>query len=151
MNFVTILGILKTYNINPKNIRVPVCERSASIPGTTAKLKKGDILSLYDLFYGMMLPSGNDAAYQIAIIGGCILKIIEEQPQKTNITSLDINNAMIKEKELVFSYLKAMNKKCGQLEMKRSKWSNPHGLSNKENFTTVEDLFILCSYAMKIK
>ena len=98
MNFVTILGILKTYNINPSSINVPVCQRAASIPGTTAKLKKGDILTLQDLFYGMMLPSGNDAAYQIAVIGGCILKIIEEQPQKTNITSLDIKKAMIKEK-----------------------------------------------------
>ena len=34
--------------------------------GTTAEIKEGMIFSLQDLFYGMMLPSGNDAAYQIA-------------------------------------------------------------------------------------
>lgn len=34
-------------------------------------------LSLKDLFYGMMLPSGNDAAYQVAQIGGSILAMLK--------------------------------------------------------------------------
>jgi len=33
------------------------------------------ILTLNDLFYGMMLPSGNDAAYQIALVGGAIINL----------------------------------------------------------------------------
>jgi D-alanyl-D-alanine carboxypeptidase len=33
------------------------------------------IFKLKDLFYGMMLPSGNDAAYQIAQIGGTIINL----------------------------------------------------------------------------
>lgn len=45
------------------------------------------MLSIQNLFYGMMLPSGNDAAYQIAIIGGAILKICDEHPQKISLTS----------------------------------------------------------------
>ena len=36
------------------------------IPGTTANLKIGDVLTVEDLIYGMMLPSGNDAAYALA-------------------------------------------------------------------------------------
>ncbi len=36
------------------------------------------ILTLRDLFYGMMLPSGNDAAYQIAQIGGTIINLSRE-------------------------------------------------------------------------
>jgi D-alanyl-D-alanine carboxypeptidase len=40
--------------------------------GTTAELKPNMEMSLEDLFYGMMLPSGNDAAYQIAQIGSAI-------------------------------------------------------------------------------
>jgi D-alanyl-D-alanine carboxypeptidase len=40
--------------------------------GTTAELKPSMEISLEDLFYGMMLPSGNDAAHQIAQIGGTI-------------------------------------------------------------------------------
>jgi D-alanyl-D-alanine carboxypeptidase (penicillin-binding protein 5/6) len=34
--------------------------------GTTANLRAGDKLSILDMLYGMMLPSGNDAAYAIA-------------------------------------------------------------------------------------
>jgi D-alanyl-D-alanine carboxypeptidase len=33
------------------------------------------IFTLKDLFYGMMLPSGNDAAYMIAQVGGTIINI----------------------------------------------------------------------------
>ena len=42
-------------------------------------------ISLYDLYFGMMLPSGNDAAFQIAQIGGSLLileKISEEAREK---------------------------------------------------------------------
>ena len=35
---------------------------SASKKGTSAKLLEGDVLELNDLLYGLMLPSGNDAA-----------------------------------------------------------------------------------------
>jgi D-alanyl-D-alanine carboxypeptidase (penicillin-binding protein 5/6) len=34
--------------------------------GTTAYLRPGDEISLLDLLYGLMLPSGNDAAFAIA-------------------------------------------------------------------------------------
>lgn len=34
--------------------------------GTSAYLKEGDVLTLKDLLYGLMLPSGNDAAQTIA-------------------------------------------------------------------------------------
>ena len=36
------------------------------VPGSTAGLRKGDVWSLQDLLYGMLLVSGNDAAMAIA-------------------------------------------------------------------------------------
>lgn len=36
------------------------------VGGTTADLLKGDVISIEDLFYGLMLPSGNDAAMTFA-------------------------------------------------------------------------------------
>jgi len=42
--------------------------------GTTADLKLDSVYCLEDLYFGMMLPSGNDAAYLIAEIGGLLLK-----------------------------------------------------------------------------
>lgn len=34
--------------------------------GTSAELKSGDKLPLWSLLHGLMLPSGNDAAFAIA-------------------------------------------------------------------------------------
>jgi len=45
---------------------VTVSEVAADIRGTTAGLQKGDILSVEELLYGLMLPSGNDAAFALA-------------------------------------------------------------------------------------
>ena len=42
--------------------------------GTTAHLKEGDTLSIEDLYYAMMLPSGNDAAYTLAEFYGTHLR-----------------------------------------------------------------------------
>ena len=47
-------------------IQVKVTKFAAKTGGTTANLQEGDILNLRQLFHGMMLPSGNDAAYTLA-------------------------------------------------------------------------------------
>ena len=39
---------------------------AATIGGTSAKLRTGDVLSVWDLLHGLMLPSGNDAAITLA-------------------------------------------------------------------------------------
>jgi hypothetical protein len=41
--------------------------------GTSAKLLEGDSLSILNLIYGMMLPSGNDAAQALGIYFGQLL------------------------------------------------------------------------------
>lgn len=41
-----------------------------------------------------------------------------------------------------------MNKLTIDLKMKRTKWANPHGLSNKQNRTTIQDICILCKFAL---
>ena len=43
-----------------------------------------------------------------------------------------------------------MNSQSKLLGLTKSKWSNPHGLSNRENTSTIEDLGKLCSHAMKM-
>lgn len=66
MNLFTILSIIETHGLNPAKIRINVSKEATTMIGTTAQLKAGIELTLEDLFYGMMLPSGNDAAHQIA-------------------------------------------------------------------------------------
>ena len=38
----------------------------SQIIGTTAQLQANDTLSIEELMFGMMLPSGNDAAFALA-------------------------------------------------------------------------------------
>ena len=45
----------------------------SQVNGTTANLIEGDSLTVLELMYGMMLPSGNDAAVALAIHFGAIL------------------------------------------------------------------------------
>ena len=44
----------------------PISAKAASTYGSTMNLNTGDMVSLRDLLYGLMLPSGNDAAVAIA-------------------------------------------------------------------------------------
>ena len=44
------------------------------INGTTANLIEGDTLSILELMYGMMLPSGNDASVALGVHFGGIIK-----------------------------------------------------------------------------
>jgi D-alanyl-D-alanine carboxypeptidase len=53
---------------------VKVTSRINNIPGTSAQLQNGDILTLYDLLYGLMLPSGNDASVMIADTVGKLIQ-----------------------------------------------------------------------------
>jgi D-alanyl-D-alanine carboxypeptidase (penicillin-binding protein 5/6) len=45
---------------------VEVTGEASSTIGTSADLKRGDSLTVLDLLYGLMLPSGNDAAMALA-------------------------------------------------------------------------------------
>lgn len=90
--------------------------------GSSIYLEVGDIISVNDLLYGLMLNSGNDAAEVIAY-----------------------SYSGIKED---FIYL--MNLVAKNIGMKNSVFRNPHGLDSiNQNFTTAYDMAILMSYAMK--
>jgi D-alanyl-D-alanine carboxypeptidase len=60
------LLICKKYQIDMYTHQVRVTDRAAETPGTTAELQSGDILTIYELLFGLMLPSGNDASVALA-------------------------------------------------------------------------------------
>lgn len=66
MTFYVTLVILEELKLNLKEIRIKVTKKASETIGTTAELKYNDILNIEDLLYGLMLPSGNDAAVLIA-------------------------------------------------------------------------------------
>lgn len=60
--------------MDPEKTYITVTRFAARVKGTTADLIEGDILTVNQLFYGMMLPSGNDAAFALAEYFGELLK-----------------------------------------------------------------------------
>ena len=58
------LSVCTSVNIQETKVRI-TCSASKLI-GTTADLRERTYLTLKDLLYGAMLPSGNDAAYTLA-------------------------------------------------------------------------------------
>lgn len=83
----------------------------------------GQTMSVYDLLYSMMVPSGNDAAVVLAdFVGGG-----------------DINK-----------FVKMMNNKAKELGCKNTHFMNPDGLHDKNHYTTAEDLAIITKYALTL-
>jgi D-alanyl-D-alanine carboxypeptidase (penicillin-binding protein 5/6) len=60
-------------------VKIKILESSTTpiLGGTSAELLPDDKLSVTDLMYGMMLPSGNDAAQSMAIYFGSLMLKIE--------------------------------------------------------------------------
>ncbi len=106
----TFLTVLK--HCNDFNEKVKIDDRAIGIPGTSIYLKKGEVLTVKELLYGMMLVSGNDAATALALH---ISPSIEE-----------FANLMTQEA-----------KNCGALN---TTFKNPHGLDEEGHRTTAYDL-----------
>lgn len=79
-------------------------------PPTTAQLRAGDLISLRDLIYGMMLPSGNDAALALSrVVGTQILQAegVQGDPRTR--------------------FLQAMADKAVELDLHGAVFETPHG------------------------
>ena len=72
MTFYCVHKIMEKYGLDPDKIRVSILESSTSpvIGGTSAELLPGEKISVAELLYAMMLPSGNDAAQSLGIYFG---------------------------------------------------------------------------------
>ncbi len=102
---------------------VTVSKRACNLSERNSKmgLRAGEEFRLIDLLYGLMLPSGNDAAIAVAEhIGGSIK-----------------------------GFADLMNEKAKLLGMDGTHYVNPHGLHNAEHYTTARDMAVLAAYAME--
>jgi len=83
-------------------------------------LRPGVHISMTDLLFGLMLPSGNDAALEIArAMDGDVSRFVER-----------------------------MNGKARELGMRDTNFQNPHGLDRREHYSTAYDLAVLGAYSM---
>ena len=73
MTLLTVLKLLVRFNLVSTKVHITINRVTSRIIGTTANLKEGDVLQVEQLLYGMMLPSGNDAAFALAEYFGTLL------------------------------------------------------------------------------
>lgn len=67
MTCLVILNLMERFGIGEHKEIVKIMPSISSINGTTANILPGDLLSVWELLHGMMLPSGNDAAQALAV------------------------------------------------------------------------------------
>ena len=149
INLITILETLDSLKINPHKVRIQATSTACAMTGTTAQLLPSYEYTLYDLFFGMMLPSGNDAAYLIAEFGGYLLS--PKGPISLKKIGLEEFTHLMEanSNEYVNIFLKEMNFIAKKLFMHSTYLANPHGLSNINSYSSAEDIARLCSYTMR--
>ena len=70
MTCVVTIELCERLNINIDREEVTIGKFESSIGGTTAELRQGQIYTVRQLLYGLMLPSGNDASLALAVWAG---------------------------------------------------------------------------------
>ena len=98
-------------------------------------IAKGHKLTLYDLLTGMLLASGNDAAYTIAV----------------NVARHVSGRDKLSDKEAVAYFVDLMNGIAKDLYCTDSKFKSPDGSDTDGQYTTVQDLSIICLHAITFK
>lgn len=101
--------------------RVKIPKEAVGIEGSSMYLKEGEILTVQELLYGLMLQSGNDAAVALAIYCGGTVE----------------------------GFVQLMNDKAASLGLTNTSFENPNGLDGVNHYSSARDLAKLASYAME--
>lgn len=110
---------------------------------------------MQDLLYGLMLPSGNDAALTLAENFGELMRSLKRIQSKKQCKIIDNLGNLATTSSFAGNYVSTfvheMNRVAKKvLHLKHTHYSNPHGLSDRSNHSTAFEQAILASYAMKI-
>ena len=103
------------------DVKIRIPRQAIGIEGSSIYLNEQDELTIRDLLYGLMLQSGNDCAIALALtVGG------------------NVEN-----------FAKLMNETAKKVGANDTNFTNPHGLDDKNHYTTALDLAKITAYAMK--
>jgi serine-type D-Ala-D-Ala carboxypeptidase (penicillin-binding protein 5/6) len=98
-----------------------VSKAATRVPASKLYLKPGQTVSVEDLLYGVLLASANDASVVLAEgIGGSVERFAE-----------------------------MMTKKAHDVGATNTHFSNPHGLTAADHYSTARDLALIFRYAMR--
>lgn len=97
-------------------------------------IQPGHRLKLYDLLTGMLMCSGNDAAYTVAV------NVAREVSGNTNMSN----------SEAITYFSELMNNYARSLGATNSNFTNPDGWDDENQYSTVYDLAIISAHAIQI-
>ena len=100
--------------------RMRIPKEAVGIEGSSMYLQEGEVLTIQELLYGLMLSSGNDAAVALAIYCGGTVE----------------------------GFAEMMNDKARLLGLTGTHFENPNGLDSTGHYSTARDLAVLADYAM---
>ena len=101
--------------------RMKIPKEAVGIEGSSMYLQEGEVLTIQELLYGLMLSSGNDAAVALAIYCGGTVE----------------------------GFAEMMNDKARVLGLTGTHFENPNGLDCPGHYSTARDLAVLAAYAME--
>ena len=105
----------------PLDEAVTIPAAACGMEGSSLYLKPGEVLTVEQLLYGLLLQSGNDAAVALALhCSGSVPAFVAE-----------------------------MNRRAAALGLRDTHFANPNGLDDDGNYATARDLAYLAAYAMK--
>jgi len=81
MTAFVVIRLMEKFKLEDNTI-IKVSSDAANVIGTSAELLENDSLTLKQLLFGLMLPSGNDAAHCLAEYFGGKLKALAEENEK---------------------------------------------------------------------
>lgn len=114
----TALLVIENLDLD-KTYTVP--DESVGIEGSSIYLQKGEELTGRELLYGLMLASGNDSAYALAVLTGGSVE----------------------------NFVAQMNERAKDMNLNNTHFADPCGLASKNHYTTACDLARLCAFAME--
>jgi len=104
----------------PLDQEVTVSEAAASETEASMNLVAGEVLTVKDLIYGTLLPSGNDAAYAL---GEAVSGSMDE-------------------------FVKLMNKTAKNIGCENTRFKNPNGMKVKGHYTSAYDMMLITKAAL---
>lgn len=104
----------------PLDKEVTVSYKAAEQKESSMDLKPGEVLTVRDLIYGALLPSGNDAAYALGEAVSGNMK----------------------------DFTKLMNKTAANIGCENTQFKNPHGIKQKGHYTSAYDMMLITKTAL---
>jgi D-alanyl-D-alanine carboxypeptidase len=107
----------------PLEQQITIPSAAVGVEGSSVYLCEGEILTVKELLYALLLESANDAATALAI---AVAGSVEE-------------------------FSKLMNSYAEKLGLENTNFCNPHGLYDEQHYTTAHDLALISARALENK